>query len=250
MCVIRVFVYVYVYVCVHSYAWCMVYGKASDLLLFTLCIRMYICTYVCMYVWMCVCMCVYVCDVCDTCICVFVYIYGVWYMVKQAPCYICMYVRMHIGMYTRVHECMHACMYVYTSVRMFVCIYVCMFVCFYKPRQGESSWCATIDQEGVVCLLPLLASHPDPGVLLLLWSPTPVCVSFSSLCFSPLRIYTDIGLLPPCLILDVSAIDWIVNVVRRLLLILFLPLFPYVTFRIACSSLCFLRTLHRALSLF
>ena len=45
--------------CVYTY---MVYGKASALFLFKLCIRMYMCTYVCMYVRMYVCM--YMCAMC------------------------------------------------------------------------------------------------------------------------------------------------------------------------------------------
>jgi hypothetical protein len=52
--------------------------------------------------------------------------------------------------------------------------------------------------------------------------------------------------------LDVSSVDWIINAVRRLLLIIYLPcsLFLYVTFRFTCASLRFLRTLHHARSLF
>ena len=124
-------------------------------------VHMYLCVYVrmnvCMYV------CVYVCDVCDTCVCVFVYIYGVWYMVKQAPCCIFMYVRMHICIHVYMYVCMHVRMFVCLYAYMYARSYVCMFVCIYKLRQGESSWCATIDQEGVIYLLPLLPSHPGLG---------------------------------------------------------------------------------------
>ena len=48
--------------------------------------------------------------------------------------------------------------------------------------------------------------------MILPWSPTPT--SPSLLYFSS-TIYIYIGLLPPCLILDVSVVDWFVNVVRR-----------------------------------
>ena len=60
-----------------------------------------------------------------------VHLYGAWYMVKQAPCYICMcvYACIYVFMYARVHECMHACTY--------VCMYVCMHVrMFLQTKTG------------------------------------------------------------------------------------------------------------------
>ena len=56
-----------------------------------------------------------------------VHLYGVWYMVKQAPCYISMCVCTHAYMYLCMHMYMYACMY----VCMYVCIHVCMFVCMF-----------------------------------------------------------------------------------------------------------------------
>ena len=87
------------------------------------------------------------------------------------------------------------------------------------------------------------------------WSPTPV--SPSLLFFSYTYIYIIyilyIGLLPPCLILVFPpSIGLSILSDARLLLIIHLPfsLSLYATFRSACSSLCFLRTLNRARSLF
>ena len=77
------------------------------------------------------------------------------------------------------------------------------------------------------------------------WSPTPV--SPSLLFFSYTYIYRSAPALSDTC---VSAVDWIVNVVRRTLATNHPSPFAYATFRSACSSLCFLRTLNRARSLF
>jgi len=138
--------------------------------------------------------------------------------------------------------CICICMY----VCMHICMHVRMFVCICKPRQGESAWCAMIDQEGVEYLLPLLLpSHPSPG-------------DFNP-CLSSLRLflfYLDIShvhmyiFFCPALYLMFSAVDvasqGIVGVVAYLPPILSLPIFPLPFCDLQFPLLFFL---HRVLSL-
>ena len=111
----------------------------------------------------------------------------IWYMVSKCRFLVCcshyIYVHMYLCMYVRLYVCMFVCMYVFTSVCMHICVYVCMhvrmFLCICKPRQGESAWCAMIDQEGVVYICCLFYHHiPVQGDSSLVSHP---CVSFSSL---------------------------------------------------------------------
>ena len=240
--------------CAHSYdLWYMTYHMVKQVPCYCshyvnvcTCVPMYVCTYECVYVCVCICVrCVwYVC----LCVCI-----HIWRMVYgEASALLHIHVCTHAYMYTRVHVCMHACTYVCMFVCIyvctFVCLYVCMFVCIYKLRQGESSWCATIDQEGVIYLLPLLPSHPGLGEFFfglpplrpLLFSTSPLYIIYirrsapalsDTWCF---RRRLDYQYRPTLATNHLS------------------PLFrlPYVTFRSTCSSLCFLRTLHRARSLF
>ena len=147
-------------------------------------------------------------------------------MVKQVPCCIFMYVRMHI--------CIHVYMYVCMHVRMFVCLYAYMYarsyVCLYLQTKTGGKLMMRHDRSrgGNISAASSTITSWSRGILL--WSPTPA--SPTLLYFSSIY-YIYVGLLPPCLILDVSAVDWIINIARRLLLIIYLPcsLFLYVTFR-------------------
>jgi hypothetical protein len=125
------------------------------------------------------------------------------------PMHVCTSVCMHVCMYVRIYVCMHA----YMCVRMYECSYVSMYL--QTKTGGKRMMRHDRSRGGSIYLLPLLPSHPGPGCFLV----SHPCVSFSSL-FLLNDIYyilLYIGLLPPCLILDVSVVDWIVNVVRRTL---------------------------------
>ena len=198
-------------------------------------VRMFVRMYVCGYVQMCVrvCVCMHACM--DACM------------------YVCMHIRMHVHMYVctylRLYACMYVYLYAYMYVCMHVCIYVCMFACLYvsaNQDRGKAHDAPRPIKRGqyISCLFYRhtlvhgefsLVSHP--------------CVTFSSL----FLLYVYIGLLPPCLILVFPpSIGLSMLSDARLLLIIHLPfsLSLYATFRSACSSLCFLRTLNRARSLF
>ena len=73
-----------------------------------------------------------------------VHSYDVWYMVKQAPCYICMYICTHANMYLCMHVYMYVlCMHVCTSVYMYVCLYAYMYtwsyVCMYLQTKAHDA---------------------------------------------------------------------------------------------------------------
>ena len=118
---------------------------------------------------------------------------------------------MHVCMYVRIYVCMHA----YMCVRMYACSYVSMYL--QTKTGGKRMMRHDRSRGGSIYLLPLLPSHPGPGWFFLGLPPLRLLL-FS---ISPQRyiyyILLYIGLLPPCLILDVSVVDWIVNVVRRTL---------------------------------
>ena len=168
---------------------------------------MYVCIFVRMYVCMWVCV--------DVCTCMYVCMHACMDAYTYACSYVCMYVRINVCMHACMYVCMHICTYVcmYACLYAYKCMHVRMFVCICKPKQGESAWCATADQEGVVYLLPLLSSHPGPrGVFLGL---PPLCLLLFS--FSPIRIYTwiYIGLLPPWL-----SYTWFFFLYRKILEVL------------------------------
>ena len=144
-------------------------------------------------------------------------------------------------MYICMHICTYLCMYAY----MYACSHVCMYL--QTKTGGKRMMRHDRSRGGSISVASSTVTPWSTGSFP--WSPTPV--SPSLLFFSYTHIY--IGLLPPCLILVFPpSIGLSMLSDARLLLIIHLPfsLSLYATFRSACSSLCFLRTLNRARSLF
>ena len=118
------------------------------------------------------------------CMCMFVYthMHDVWYMVKQAPCYICMYVCTHANMYLCMHVYMYVlCMHVCTSVYMYVCLYAymyaCSYVCMYLQTKTAGKRMMRHDRSRGGSISVASSTITSWSRVILPWSPTPASPS-------------------------------------------------------------------------
>jgi hypothetical protein len=162
------------------------------------------------------CVCLYVSMYVGMCRCVYVYVRVCMHVWMHVCMFVCIYVCMFICMYVRIYVCMHACMYICMHICTYVCMYAymyaCSHVCMYLQTKTGGKRMMRHDRSrgGSISVASSTVTPWSTGSFP--WSPTPV--SPSLLFFSYTYIYRSAPALSDTC---VSAVDWIVNVVRRTL---------------------------------
>ena len=111
---------------------------------------------------------------------------------------------MHVYMYVL---CMHVCTSVYMYECLYAYMYACSYVCMYLQTKTGGKRMMRHDRSRGGSVSVASSTITSWSRVILPWSPTPASPSLLYLPSFSSTIY----------IYDVSAVDWIVNVVRRTL---------------------------------